>query len=50
MPPPRLFQFRFRPVDRRRLGLWGDRSKGSDPGREVSDQDCYNESVEANAQ
>ena len=36
MPPPRLFQFRFRPVGRRRPGLWGDRSKGSDPGREVS--------------
>lgn len=35
-PQPRRFQFRFRLVGRRRPGLWGARSRGADPGREVS--------------
>ena len=30
---------RFRPVGRRRPGLWGPRSRGSDPGCEISDHD-----------
>ena len=33
-------EFRFCPVGRQRLGLWGVWSRGSDPGHEISDHDC----------
>ena len=34
------WEFRFCPVGRQRLGLWGVWSRGSDPGHEISDHDC----------